>query len=276
MSLVGCFVTPHPPIVVPVVGGRRLGQVAATAEALRALGEQARHLRPDAIALMSPHARLDPGRMGVSTCSRYEGSLAYFGAPEVHVALEGAPGLAQAILSQAAARGVAAAPIPARGGILELDHGSLVPLVYLLEHLDPLPSLVLLSFSDLSAPAHLTFGRAVGAAADGAADRVLYVASGDLSHRLTPDAPAGYNPRAADFDRAVVDALAAGSEEALLGIPPRLQHDAGECGYRSLLTLFGLLSGREFKPRVLSYEGPFGVGYLVAAIELAAPAAAST
>ena len=44
----------------------------------------------------------------------------------------------------------------------------------------------------------------------------------------------------------------------------RLVSVAGECGLRSILILLGILSGNKIKPEVLSYEGPFGVGYLVA------------
>ncbi|GAB4252326.1 MAG: hypothetical protein Kow00122_10090 [Thermoleophilia bacterium] len=269
MSLAGCFVAPHPPVVVPQVGGRRLGEVASTVEAMRRLGEEACRLRPDVIVLMSPHARMDPARMGVSTCGRCEGSLAYFGAPQVHVSLSGRPDLAEAVLSEAAARRVAATAMPVRGGVLDLDHGSLVPLVYVLEGLERLPDLVVLSFSNHNTAVHLAFGQAIGAAVDAFPARVLFVASGDLSHRLTPQAPAGYNPRGGDFDRAVVEAFRLGSAEALLAIPPALLHEAGECGYRSVVTLFGVLSGRRYTTRVLSYEGPFGVGYLVGVVDLA-------
>ena len=37
-----------------------------------------------------------------------------------------------------------------------------------------------------------------------------------------------------------------------------------ECAYRPLLVLFGILDQVPADPEVLSYESPFGVGYLVA------------
>jgi len=152
--------------------------------------------------------------------------------------------------------------------VVELDHGSLVPLVFLIEHLPQAPRLVLLSFSFLPTADHLEFGRAVGAALAAASRRVLYVASGDLSHRLTPDAPAGYSPRGRDFDDEVVAAFHQGDANALLTIPETLLMAAGECGYRSLVVLFGVLDGLVWSTRLLSYEGPFGVGYLVGAVDL--------
>ena len=40
--------------------------------------------------------------------------------------------------------------------------------------------------------------------------------------------------------------------------------EAAECGYRSILMLLGVFEGLEIETEVLSYEGPFGVGYAVA------------
>ena len=45
---------------------------------------------------------------------------------------------------------------------------------------------------------------------------------------------------------------------------------AGECGLRSFCFLLGILEKSElnWQPEILSYEGPFGVGYLVANFKL--------
>jgi len=40
---------------------------------------------------------------------------------------------------------------------------------------------------------------------------------------------------------------------------------AGECGLRSFIIMLGSLFGQKISSEILSYEGPFGVGYLVAA-----------
>ena len=99
------------------------------------------------------------------------------------------------------------------------------------------------------------------------------MASSDLSHRLIPGAPAGYDPRAPLFDQAVADTFAAGDWEGLLTIDPGLVSAAGECGYRSLAVLSGVVEtyeavGGKTHNRLLSYEGPWGVGYLVGEVEL--------
>jgi len=49
-----------------------------------------------------------------------------------------------------------------------------------------------------------------------------------------------------------------------------LYPEAGECGLRSFCFLLGILeaSGISWQPEILSYEGPFGVGYLVVNFKL--------
>lgn len=270
MTLVGALITPHPPIVVPEVGGRRLEQVKGTVEAMRGAAAYAEELRPSTIVLLSPHAPLSRREMGVSPARKYGGSLAQFGAPEVTMELEGDVHLAEDIFSQAKAREVPVARLARRGEEMPLDHGSLVPLYFLLEAISPPPSLVLLNFSLLDQETHLAFGRAVAAALEEASGDVLYVASGDLSHRLTPDAPGGFHESGAEFDREVVTSVREGDLRRLADLPPGLVESAGECGLRSLLVLAGVLEQEDFETEVLSYEGPFGVGYLVATVSLGA------
>ena len=273
MALVGCFVTPHPPIIVPEVGGAQLAEAQPTARAMRELQARAAALEPDTIVLLSPHAPLMRDRMGVSLASSYEGSLAYFRAPNVRVAASGDLEIAEAILAAAAERQVPAALNASRGDVVDLDHGAIVPLVYIMGSLTKKPRLVLLGFSQLSLEQHVRFGEAIGRVLLDEPRRVLYVASSDLSHRLLAEGPYGFDPRGPQFDRAVADAFAAGDWKALGSIPGEIVAGAGECGYRSLMVLAGIVQmarseGLHTENHLLSYEGPFGVGYLVGEVEV--------
>jgi len=278
MGLVGCFVTPHPPIIIPEVGGASLAEAEPTVRAMTAVRERTAQLAPDTIVLLSPHSPLARSQMGVSLAASYKGSLAYFRAPQVRVEAAADEGLAKAIMQRAAAHGIPVTQTAARGEALDLDHGAMVPLVYLTGGLKNPYRLVLLSFSYLGLEEHVRFGRAIGEALMEAEQRVVYVASSDLSHRLIPGAPAGYDPRAARFDQAIAETFGSGDWEALLTIDPSLVSAAGECGYRSLAVLSGVIaayeaSGGRTHNRLLSYEGPWGVGYLVGEVEMTAPAA---
>ncbi len=276
MTLIGCFVTPHPAIIVPEVGGDRLAEAEDTVQAMRSVQAKTAALAPQTIVLLSPHAPIFARQMGISMAFSYMGSLASFGAADVTVRADGDQELAEAIVSKATEHGVRSAITASRGDVIELDHGSVVPLVYLMGSLKQPCRLVLLAFSQMDREDHVLFGRAVGEAILEAPRRVLYVASGDLSHRLMPGAPVGYDPRGARFDRAVVDAFGAADWDALLRIDPGLTAAAGECGYRSLAVLAGVVAtakaaGLTTRNTVLSYEGPFGVGYLVGEVEVSAP-----
>lgn len=258
------IIAPHPPIMVESVGGAKAAVTARSAEAMAIAARALEMFAPDALVLMSPHAPLVADAFLVDTGSNPSGNLGAFGASRVRVAPPGDPVLAAAIIEEARTAGIEAAPRNT-APVLEpevLDHGALVPLSFL----DPQGRypLVELSLSFLPLHTHRAFGQAVRRAAARTGRRVAFVASGDCSHRLKPDAPAGYSPRAQQFDEQLVHLLTSGRYESLESIDPRLIEEAGECGLRSFVTLGGFLADSLVVTRVLAYEGPWGVGYLTA------------
>jgi AmmeMemoRadiSam system protein B len=101
-------------------------------------------------------------------------------------------------------------------------------------------------------------------------DRVAVIASGDCSHRLSAGGPYPPHPRAPELDAAMVAALRRGRADGLLAIDPALVEAGGECGLRSFV--FALSALEPVDCEVLSYEAPYGVGYLVATLETMPPA----
>lgn len=99
--------------------------------------------------------------------------------------------------------------------------------------------------------------------------KIALIASGDLSHCLKEDGPYGLHPEGPKFDEKLIESLKKKDLETILKLD-ELYPQAGECGLRSISFLLGILeeSGVEYQPEVLSYEGPFGVGYLVADFKL--------
>lgn len=96
--------------------------------------------------------------------------------------------------------------------------------------------------------------------------RIAWIASGDMSHRLKKDGPYGFHPSGPKFDQDFVDLLKKKDIKGILSLPEKLTEEAGECGLRSFCLALGALkdSKTEWQPEILSYESPFGVGYLVA------------
>lgn len=101
------------------------------------------------------------------------------------------------------------------------------------------------------------------------------IASGDLSHCLKEEGPYGFNPQGPKFDKALIEYLKKKDIDNFLKLDEYFP-EAGECGLRSFCFLLGILeafrsagSGQtDWQPEILSYEGPFGVGYLVANFNL--------
>lgn len=100
--------------------------------------------------------------------------------------------------------------------------------------------------------------------------RLAWIASGDMSHRLKKDGPYGLHPSGPKFDKEFIELLKKKNIQGILHLPERLVEEAGECGLRSFCQLLGALEGAKvnWQPEVLSYEGPFGVGYLVANLKI--------
>ena len=260
----GCIV-PHPPVLVPDIGGGREAEIAATTKAMHRLTEQLAARRPEVVLVISPHGALLPKAMGVATAASSRGTLRQWGAPRVDYRFNNDPELVAALHEECKASAI---PIGSIGEVdYDLDHGVMVPLYFLVKGMGE-ASLVPLTFSWLPLSAHFDFGQAIGRAAERVGRRVALVASGDLSHRLLPGAPAGYDPLGKVFDEKLVKAIESYDVPAILGLDEELIERAGECGLRSIVILLGALDGLKAKPQVLSYEGPFGVGYLVAAFEV--------
>ena len=125
-----------------------------------------------------------------------------------------------------------------------------------------------MNISFLSAAKHFRFGQAVRQAIDRVGRRAVIVASADLSHRLSEDGPYGFDPAGPELDRRVREAVASWDVEALLTMDEGFREQAGDDAVSSISFLMGALDGLHVRPRVLSYEGPFGVGYMVAAIDI--------
>lgn len=262
----GC-VTPHPPILIPEIGERQTDRVKATTASLVALGQELDSAQPETILLVSPHGPVLHGSMGIFTGNRSSGDFARWGVEGLGFVYDNDMELVKAILQETEGAGIPLRPIADEG--YTLDWGVLVPLYFLGRHMEGI-RLVPLTYSWRSLSDHLAFGNAIQRAAQRIDRRAAFVASGDLSHRLKPGAPAGFDPMGKVFDHKLVEALKSWDIEAILNMDPDMVARAGECGLRSITILMGALQGLPVGPKVLSYEGPFGVGYLVASFGVGA------
>ena len=252
-------IAPHPPIMVPEVGREAAEEVRGSIEAMRDFTERLIASGAETVVIISPHAPLEARAFVAYADPEIRGDFANFRAPSTGVAAPLDHELLAAINKNAAEEGFEIAP---RNGYL-LDHGTAVPL-YFLQRNGWRGAVVALGYSFLSSEEHERFGVCVRRAAAAIERRVAFVASGDLSHRLKPDAPAGFHPAAHLFDAEVVESIRVGAPQRIARIDQDLRRTAGECGYRSMLVALGVAEGLAPACEVLHYEAPFGVGYMVA------------
>ncbi len=259
-----CCVTPHPPIMVREVGGRDAADVQSSIDAMERLADEVESIGPETIVIMSPHTPIYADAFTVKTAPILSGSLRMFAAPQVSYTTEPDLELVDAIADAAGSRGVRVEKVSGRERDAgELDHGIMVPMYFLGRKRYPM---VCLSMSLLDYRDHYQLGIAMRDAVESIARTVVFVASGDMSHRLKPGAPAGFSPSSEEFDRQMVDIMTTAQFAKLFGLDPFTVDQAGECGLRSVFTLAGAMDGHAVESSVLSYEGPFGVGYMVARV----------
>jgi len=258
--LVFAGIVPHPPIIVPEVGKEETKKTAATISAYQKLAHDLAMTEPDTIIVISPHMIHYPNLFTVCGMTDLFGSFANFEAPEINWRGQSDLGLGTEIVDKAEEMSLPAILYANGDGQYEVDHGVLVPLHFITPALEYPAKILPMSYSYANRSEHYAFGQAISEVIEHHRDqRVAVIASGDLSHRLI-----GAN--AADgkaFDDEILSLIQKGDEYSIVNIPDETLEKAGECGYRSILVLFGVLSGLNYKPELYSYEGPFGVGYAV-------------
>jgi len=274
--IVASVLLPHPPIVVPAVGKGQEAGARSTLDAMRAAAASLAAAQPDLLVLITPHAPAFGDYFQISAPPVLSGDLSAFG-DRTAVSFPGHPTYAGLLAEEAGKDALPAGPAigvhrPGRGDPDALDHGALVPLHFLAEACGagPRPALVRLSISGLDLLSHYRYGQAAARAVqrlpdlDGREVRVAMLASGDLSHCLKKGGPYGYNPEGPKFDALVEEAFRTADPAPLLRLTEHQRDEAGECGLRSIVFLFGANDGRSLHGEILSHEGPFGVGYCVA------------
>jgi aromatic ring-opening dioxygenase LigB subunit len=252
-------IVPHSPLLLPSIGREHLARLHKTTEALAKLETALLESKPDAIVIISPHGAVAADHFTLDLNEHYACNLKEFGVFDHTLACRADLGLMHEIKNA-----VDAAGLPLRLRSQEgLDYGTVVPLSCLAGKLGPF-AVVPISPALLPLKTHFEFGRALQEALVGSHRRIAVLASAELSHRLTNDAPGGYEPRAQGFDEKIVQLLENNNVSGLLNLDPELVLAAGECGLSTLVTYAGILDKISTRPEILSYEAPFGVGTLVA------------
>lgn len=256
-------ITPHPPVLIPTIGKDSLDQLKQTTEAMNKLKQDLTAANPEVILIISPHGQIIPDAFSINLSPTYKVNFEEFGDFATKLEFKSNPKICLRIKERMEDNEVPCVMTSKEA----LDHGAAVPLYFLTENLKNIP-IIPISFSFLDYSHHFKFGQLLKREIVITKQRIAVIASGDMSHCLTKDAPGGYSPKGEEFDKKVIDYIKNKQFKKLIEMDPTLVEEAGECGLRSFIMLHGLLEEYNYQPEILSYEAPFGVGYMVANFKL--------
>jgi len=246
----------HAPIVIPDVGGDRGRECAETTEAMEKAAEALVTSSPDVLVILSPHTPRARQAWAIPNGARLTGSMTRFGAPQACVDLPFAAEAAELIHAAASAAGLSTW----RSQAQDLDHGAAVPLIFA-QRAGWRGKTVLIALPWEGKGQEGLMGQVLANAAEESGQVWAILASGDMSHRLIPGAPAGFHPEAKRFDACFVEIVAAGRYQELADIDPDLRELAAEDCVQTTLVAAAAGNWSTEGARFLNYEGPFGVGY---------------
>ncbi len=268
MPIIGAIIVPHPPIIIPTIGRGQEWEVQSTIDAYRAAVKQAAAWEPEVLIVTTPHLVMYADYFHISPGKGASGDMSTFGASQTRLEVEYDWELREEIIRQAEAANIRAGTLGEKD--LSLDHGTFLPLYFLQEAGVDCP-ILRIGLSGFSPLEHYRLGQCIAKAVDKLGRRTVFVASGDLSHKLKDDGPYGYAPEGPVFDRRVTQAMADGDFLKFLTMDAGLCERAAECGLRSFQIMAGALDGLAVSPTLLSYERTFGVGYGVATFTVTGP-----
>ncbi len=256
-------IVPHSPLLAPGIGKDKRNALDATLRAYVEVEERLYSAGVETIVMMSPHAHSYPDAFSANVAPEYAGTLKTFGDHETTVRMASDVQLLNRI--QTYFRESEKLPFTLTSSD-ELDYGFTIPLLLLTKHMKNV-RLAPIAPSLLDAQTHVEFGKMLKEILQEDPSRIAFIASADLSHKLDEQSPAGANVEGPAFDATIRSKMKTIDIDALLSMDPEAIEAAGQCGYRPIMTLAGLLDGMNLDIKELCYESPFGVGYLTALFE---------
>lgn len=258
MPIIASYCLPHPPVVIPEIGRDDVGLISKTFDAYDKVGKEIASLSPDTIIISSPHAEAYADYFQISDGELGIGNFSKFGAPQVTFRAVYDQNLVKKISDIARSKSFPAGSEGAQDK--ELDHGTMVPLYFINRHYKGY-KLVRVGLSGLSLLDHYRFGQIIGEASKKVPERIVFIASGDMSHCQKEDGPYGYKPEGPRYDSLVMNALGKANFGELFSFDPSLLERAEECGHRSFVIMAGALDRVAVQAEAISHEATFGVGY---------------
>ncbi len=268
MGKISAFYTmPHPPIIIPEVGRGEEEKIKETSEGCYKVAKEIDSIKPDTIIIVTPHGPLFSDAVSISAGESIYGDLGKFGASQVKLNVDINTSLTEKIIQYSEKENILTAKLTKDcaqkyGVKYELDHGTIVPLYFINKKFSNY-KVVHITYGMLPKMQLYKFGMIIKKAVEDSNTNAVFIASGDLSHKLTEDGPYEYSSYGKKFDKEIISLLKNGDVFEVFNMDYTTIEKAGECGLRSYYIMLGAMNGHDIKGNLLSYESTFGVGYSV-------------
>ena len=258
MSIIAAFMVPHPPMIVPEIGRGSEKQVEKTIKSYEKVAEEIAALKPETIIISSPHSVMYSNYFHISPGGEARGSFAEFGAPQVKFDVKYDEELVEQMTALADTAHFPAGTLGEKTP--SLDHGTMVPLWFILKKYKDF-KLVRTGLSGFDLLKHYEYGMLIKDAVEKLGRRGVYVASGDLSHKLQDYGPYGFAEEGPVYDSRIMEVCSGARFGELFDFDENFCDKAAECGHKSFVIMAGALDGRSVDATQYSHEDVTGVGY---------------
>jgi aromatic ring-opening dioxygenase LigB subunit len=257
MIVFSAFV-PQSPLLLPEINKAQSQKLDTTRGAMDDLADLLTAADADTIVLISEHPTRYPETFSLNLSDPFRFDLKEFGHFSFHRTFH--PDI---LLIDRLQRALRKAKQPVTLTTDEALHfASAVPLELLMKEQKDI-RLVPVNFCDLPAKNHFQFGEVLRDTLQESSRRIAVIATGDLSHVLSSNGPAGFHPDGKTFDEKIQECLIQNNIAGLLTLDSDMIEHAKQTSYLPLVMLMGILQKFPLQTEILSYESPFGVGELV-------------
>ena len=136
----------------------------------------------------------------------------------------------------------------------------MVPLYFIRKYYDG-GKIVRIGLSGYPLPDHYRLGMYIKEIVEKLGRKAVFVASGDLSHKLQDYGPYGFAPEGPVYDDRIMDVMGRGAFGELFDFDEDFCDKAAECGHRSFVIMAGAFDGMAVKVNKYSHQDVTGVGY---------------
>lgn len=258
MSIVLAAFVPHTPLLLPTTDDSHRKRLLKLSQAFEEVAKLAHAAQVQTILAFSPHAISVGNAYTFNLAESITAKFEEFGDMTTVAKMHGCPGFMYHLKEKHEAHYPVASIVQP-----EVNYGSGIPM-YFFQNLPKPPIWGAISIRNAPPGDHVSFGIALQAELLNSSERILVLANGDVTARLTKASPDGFVAEAGSFWKNWQNAVNNQSLQKFFeGTSSELAEKVGSCGTRSAAMLAGTLNSMHMEPKVLYSDTPYGVGYQV-------------